>query len=204
MAALESATCQFGAGLIFMCVHPQSTRPGFAKCSCRLLGSRLVLEEAESAFFPLWPRLVGVESTGEVVSGSLEGADKSRHTGAGADGDGERAALETRDETSRTATRGAVQSVVGLELARVRRSGTRKGRAGTLSGLVSRGEGCQDTGDCSSHRAPPSKSMISQQSLAAVDMHLCPLPPSATPRGRENCTSEVTTSANGGISCRSR
>lgn len=87
-----------------------------ARRSCRLVGRGLVLEEAESALFPLWPRLVGVASARELVARGLEGADQSRHAGACADGDGERAALDTCDETGRAASGGSVQSVVGLEL----------------------------------------------------------------------------------------
>lgn len=75
-----------------------------------------MLEEAQPTLFPLWPRLDAVPA-GEVIAGRLEGADEGRHTRAGAERDGERAALETSDEAGRTATRSSVQSVVGLGLA---------------------------------------------------------------------------------------
>lgn len=78
-----------------------------------------MLEEAQSALFPLWPRLVAMPAS-EVVAGSLEGADEGRHSRAGADGDGKRAALKARHKTGSATTSGTVQRVVSLPLAMVR------------------------------------------------------------------------------------
>lgn len=87
-------------------------------CSC-LLGGRLgVLEEAEAARFPLFPGRVGVEGASQAAAGGLEGADKSGHTGASTDSDGERTAPDAGNETGRTSTSGTVQRVVGLLSAR--------------------------------------------------------------------------------------